>query len=183
MERFRSSKGTTERPRRIWGAVARKSCEPIVRANPWLAGWLLPMPDLQVVYDPEGSDRPPGIFQVFEPGSIPLKHNTPYELHSEMLRDAVIPSNAELVGQNLPLWRISVVPDAGEWDSKFAVIVTMSHVCGDAHTYYKFYNMLHRDAPVEVLNPIRVANFQEAAQEYLGKPEAMFMGTERPTRA
>jgi len=156
-------------------AHLERRCREILQANPWLAGWLVPMPDLQVLYDPKGSDRPPGIFQVFEPGAIPLKDSTAYELHSEMLRSAVVPGNAELVGQNLPLWRVSVIPDAGEWDSKFAVAVTMSHAIGDAHTYYKFYNMLHCEARVEALNPVRKANLTEAINEDLGKADTAFM--------
>ena len=156
-------------------AHLERRCQEILQANPWLAGWLVPMPDLQVLYDPKGSDRPPGIFQVFEPGAIPLKDSTAYEHHSEMLRSAVVPGNTELVGQNLPLWRVSVIPDAGEWDSKFAVAVTMSHAIGDTHTYYKFYNMLHCDARVEALNPVRKANLKEAINENVSKADITFM--------
>jgi len=157
-------------------AHLERRCEEILKANPWLAGWLLPMPDLQIVYDPNGQDRPPGIFQVFEPGMIPLKCSTHYELHSEMIRDAVVAGNDQLAGQNLPLWRVSVIPDAGEWEGKFAVTVSMSHAAGDAHTYYKIYNMLHCEAKVEALNPIRVAQFnKEIIREVFGRSESIFV--------
>jgi len=156
-------------------AHLERRVEEILKANPWLGGRLLPMPDLQVVYDPKGEDRPPGIFQAFEPGIIPLKHSTPYEMHSEMLHGAVVPRNDKTVGQNQPLWRVSVIPDVGEWETKFAVAVSMSHAIGDAHTYYKFYNMLHCEAPVEAMNPTRIANYKEAVHEYVGEPGSTFV--------
>lgn len=157
-------------------AHLERRCEEILTSNPWLAGWLLPMPHLQLVYDPNGQDRPPGIFQVFEPGMIPLKHSTQYELHSEMIREAVVAGNHQLAGQNQPLFRVSIIPDAGEWEGKFAVTVSMSHAAGDAHTYYKIYNMLHCEANVEALNPIRVSQYnKETIREVMGHSESIFV--------
>lgn len=160
---------------RAAAAHLQKRCEAIITANPWLAGRLMPIPDLMIVYDPYGNDRPPDILQVFEPGTIALKYSTPYNLQSELLGDAVVLGNDQLVGQNLPLWRVSVIPDAGESDTKFAVVVTMSHAIGDAHTYYKFYNMLHCDADVVTLNPKRIPDYEKAVHEYLGEDEATFL--------
>ena len=156
-------------------AHLERRCEAILQANPWLAGWLLPIPDLQILYDPRGQDRPPGTFQVFEPGRIALKHSTPYELHSEMISEAIVASSDQLVGQNLPLWRVSIIPDAGAWESKFAVVVSMSHAIGDAHTYYKFFNMLHCEATVEAMNPIRVPQFRETVRDLMGRSESIFV--------
>ena len=158
-------------------AHLERRCEAILQANPWLAGWLLPIPDLQILYDPKGQDRPPGIFQVFEPGRIPLKQSTPYEMYSEMIRDAVVSGNDQLVGQNQPLWRVSIIPDAGEWEGKFALTVSMSHAIGDAHTYYKFYNMLNCEATVEAMNPIRIPQYKEAVHDLLGRSESIFVET------
>lgn len=151
--------------------------EEILQANPWLAGWFLPMPDVKIVYDKTGQDRPPGYFKVFEPGTIPLKHDTPYELFSEQLKEAIVPGNVELIGQNKPIWKVAVIPDAAEPNSKFALLVSMSHAVGDAHTYYKIYNMLSvsNATTVEVLNPVRITNFTASVYRNLGESETNFV--------
>jgi hypothetical protein len=51
----------------------------------------------------------------------------------------------------------------------------MNHTLGDGHTYYKLYGMLSADADVEVLDPVRVADFEEAKTDVIGEKEnAMF---------
>jgi hypothetical protein len=51
----------------------------------------------------------------------------------------------------------------------------MNHTLGDGHTYYKLYGMLSADKEVEVLDPVRVADFEEAKTEVIGEKEnAMF---------
>jgi hypothetical protein len=57
----------------------------------------------------------------------------------------------------------------------FALVVSMNHTLGDGHTYYKLYGMLSADTDVEVLDPVRVADFEEAKTEVIGEKEnAMF---------
>jgi hypothetical protein len=152
-----------------------RRCEEILRVNPWLAGWLLPMPDVKIIYDKTGQDRPPGYFTVYEPGIIALQHDTPYEFYSEELKGAIVPGNTLLIGQNKPIWKVAVIPDADEPNTKFAVLVSMSHAVGDAHTYYKIYNMLNMHVAVETLNPVRVANFTAAVHRNLGEAETSFV--------
>ena len=53
----------------------------------------------------------------------------------------------------------------------FALVVSMNHTLGDGHTYYKLYSMLSADAEVEALNPVRVADFEEAKTEIIGEKE------------
>lgn len=156
-------------------ALLEKRTENILAVNPWLAGWLIPMPDMNIIYDETGRDRPPGYFTVFDPGVIPLKHDTPYGFYTEELKEAIVPGNTALIGQNKPIWKVALIPDAAEPDTKFAILVSMSHAVGDAHTYYKIFNMLSSRAKIEALNPVRVANFTEAVYRTLGESETNFV--------
>ena len=88
-----------------------------------------------------------------------------------MFKVAVVPIEAEDMDDNqvaTPLQQIITLPG-------FALIVSMNHTLGDGHTYYKLYGMLSADTDIEVLNPVRVAGFEEAKTEVIGEKEnAMF---------
>jgi hypothetical protein len=53
----------------------------------------------------------------------------------------------------------------------FALVVSMNHTLGDGHTHYSLYGMLSSDTDVEALDPVRVAGFEEAKAEVIGKKE------------
>jgi hypothetical protein len=63
-----------------------------------------------------------------------------------------------------PLFKVVVVvpneeshdnaADANDAD-RFTLVVSMSHVLGDGHTYYKLFHMLSEDTPVVALSPKR----------------------------
>jgi hypothetical protein len=53
----------------------------------------------------------------------------------------------------------------------FALIVSMNHILGDGHTYYRLYQMLNERAEIESMNPIRKEGFEEAKTEVVGKAE------------
>ena len=87
-----------------------------------------------------------------------------------LFKVAVVPIEAETgaVDQSLPLQKTITLPC-------FALVVSMNHTLGDGHTYYKLYNMLGVDAQNEGLDPVRVAGFEEAKTDIIGKEEtAMF---------
>jgi hypothetical protein len=154
----------------------------ILDKNPWLGGWLCRDKadgfQLKLYYDPTGDDRCSGHFEAFEPFVIPLgREKTPYKDYGKIIgaMGATIPNNEDLVGKNKPLWKVSVIPDADRPDDRFALVVSMSHILGDAQTYYKIFGMLDQGAKIEELNPDRPDNFQEATEEKLGKREANYL--------
>jgi hypothetical protein len=155
--------------------LLERRVEEVLRLNPWLGGILLPMPDVKIVYDRTGKDRPPGIFTVYEPGSIALTKDTPYGSYFHVLNAAMVCGNESLIGQNKPIWRVALIPDACEPDSKFAMLVSMSHAVGDAHTFYKVYNMLSVDQQAEALHAQRASNYIDSVVQSLGATEVNFV--------
>jgi hypothetical protein len=151
----------------------------IVYRNPWLGGWLLKKPGekaIKLFFDPTSDDVAPGIFHVYEPGEIVLS----YDKHEHMDYDRIaepakVNYNKDLVGKNLPIWKVSVIPDAVTPNERFAMVVSMSHVGGDAQTFYQIYNMLYRNAPIMSLNPMRKLHVSDAVAARMGVQETFYV--------
>jgi hypothetical protein len=127
---------------------------------------------LTLFYDQTGQDlnNKDNIFQVYEPnqdndkggggdineaapliagepgpaGKLSLTPKTSYKEMTQQLRQAgaMLPLQHELVGKNLPLFRVSIIPDAQQPTERFAMVVSMTHALGDSHTLYSLVNML-----------------------------------------
>jgi hypothetical protein len=133
-------------------------------------------------YDPTGQDMAPSIFTVFEPGVIPLKRDTNFVQYKDICEDFAIkvPPAAKLIGKNVPVWKVTVVPDAVDHFSRFALIVSQSQYVGDNYTYYKIFHMLSPSIPVEALNPIRHQDFREHVERHMGTEEAYYFEKSTP---
>ena len=186
--------------------------EDIIQANPWLCGWLLPMPDLHIVYDPTGRDRTPSYFIVHstprprrhlvvkgsddtddDDDTQQQQHEPHDDYHYATYKDGIVLSNKELIGRNQPIFKVSIIPildqnaechdnddkddDDGNNDavpnkattsSEYAVVMSMSHLVGDAHTYYQIYNMLLYASTIQSLNPVRISNYVSTVQDIFG---------------
>ena len=64
-----------------------------------------------------------------------------------------------------------VVELEGSKDGEFALVFSMSHVAADGHNYYKIYNMLAGNAPVESMTPARVHEYETREPEWTGKKD------------
>eukprot|EP00536_Pseudo-nitzschia_multiseries_P014169 jgi/Psemu1/245928/estExt_Genewise1.C_6650012 len=162
----------------------------VLATNPWLGGRMVVKPGddkLRLWFDSNGVDIPPDIYTCYEPGVIPLKHSAKYEHYEDILadHDVVVPCIEGLVGKNIPCWRVNVVPDAAQHE-RFAIIVSQSHMIGDAHTYYKIFHMLFNSnsaktkglvntGPVEKLNPSRKQDVQQHIENHMGVRDAAYM--------
>jgi len=149
----------------------------ILKVNPWLGGWLSPPPKkkdegdddegdgdggednekhasdgsaFQLWYDPNGEKYPPGIFTCMEPGEIPLKRSTKYGQYNDICADfrVKVPMTEKLIGQNRPVFKVTIIPDCVEHHERFAMVVSISHICGDPYTYHQIYKMLLATASV-----------------------------------
>jgi hypothetical protein len=128
-------------------------------------------------------------FSVYEPGDVGFSLSMPYEELVHCLLPVQCARSKPATDEDEALFKVAVVPiEEGEADNNqttplqgtmtlpgFALVVSMNHTLGDGHTYYKLYGMLCADADVEVLDPVRVADFEEAKTEVIGEKEnAMF---------
>jgi hypothetical protein len=128
-------------------------------------------------------------FSVYEPGDVGFSLSMPYAVLVKCLLPVQCARSKPATDKDEPLFKVAVVPiEAEETDDNqttplqqaitlpgFALVVSMNHTLGDGHTYYKLYGMLSADTDVEVLDPVRVADFEEAKTEVIGEKEnAMF---------
>lgn len=164
-------------------------------ANPWLGGIVAqrrsdPYPRLFYGTDAGSSTiETPSSFQTFDLGAVPFTSRTPYHQYEDLMREyrLKVPTLPELVGSRKhPLWKVTLLPDAADPDHKFAIIVSMAHALGDAHTFYQLYHMLgnldaaDHDDHVDELNVLRIPEFQQELQERLGMNESTFFNTANP---
>jgi len=128
-------------------------------------------------------------FTMYEPGDVGFSLSRPYEALVHCLLPVQCARSKPATDEDEPLFKVAVVPiEAEETDNNqttplqqaltlpgFALVVSMNHTLGDGHTYYKLYSMLSADTDVEALDPVRVADFEEAKTEVIGEKEnAMF---------
>ncbi|MGK3740128.1 MAG: hypothetical protein ACI90V_006976 [Bacillariaceae sp.] len=178
----------------------------VLKVNPWLGGRLVVKPgeeDLKLWYDSECNDVPSNIYTCHEPGVIPLKRSTKYGQYKDYLPDysVCVPSLQGLIGTNHPVFKVTVVPDVIEHHERFAIIVSQSHMIGDAHTYYKIFHMLFNSkknnngnensnnnncrrmintTPVEQMNPIRRSDVKYHIEKHMGIQEASYIDKTHP---
>lgn len=126
---------------------------------------------------------------VYEPGDVGFSLGMPYEDLVRCLLPVQCARSKPATDADEPLFKVAVVPiEAQETEGSqavplqqamtlpgFALVVSMNHTLGDGHTYYNLYAMLSADTDIEVLDPVRVANFEQAKTEVIGTEEnAMF---------
>lgn len=130
----------------------RAKVECILRVNPWLAGTLRKVKGkLCLVYNEAEAAGEKSHFEHFErfSSSLNITQGTPLADSTRTLIEA----NA-IARNDHALFKVSVVPDAVD-DSKFALVVSMSHVIADGHTFYAIYAMLGEGSAVRPLNAKR----------------------------
>ena len=69
-----------------------------------------------------------------------------------------------------------VVVEPETSDGTFAIIFSMSHAAADGADYYRIFNMICGTDPVEVLNPVRVVEFETREPEWIGKKDHGWVG-------
>lgn len=159
----------------------------ICRANPWLAGRLDQQsgdkgPVLVFASEAQG-DRLP--FFHAAPGEIPLSRDTPYDNMAAVVLPILVKNGTKSLGRSdEPQFQVSVVPDAKSPDTRWALVVSMSHVIADGHTFYQVHNMLSDDdarTTVVALTAKRKPFSMETAMRSMGgEVNAGFLGRPKP---
>jgi len=164
----------------VFGRI-EKRVQAILAANPWLGGWIVRGKGIgsfdetpRLWYDPSGNEMAPTIYQKLSHDDIPLDKDTDYINYESILYNttAIIKTNPEIENrQEEPLFRVTIIPH----ESSFALLVSMSHICGDGHTYYRIYNMLTCNEPITSLKCQRELLYSAKVMELVGRTEAHYI--------
>jgi hypothetical protein len=118
----------------------------LVCANPWLTGRIVRLRGTNyIAFTGAGNDEAAlakaarALFTLVPPEQSPLSRDTPIIQATSISRDAGYTCRATW---NRPLYAVTVVPCRANPTSKFAVVVSMSHIVGDGHTFYSLHNYL-----------------------------------------
>jgi len=163
----------------------------VLRANPWLGGWLVRGTGVgssdgthRLWHDPTGREMAPGIFRRASHDDVPLNTRTPYGEYEGILSSSrarndgvTVRTNPEIANRrDEPLFRITVIADPPpDGSSEFALVVSMSHVCGDGHTFYRIYHMIAGNAPIVPLIPQRELSYGRRVMDLMGRKEAHYI--------
>lgn len=111
----------------------------IIKANPWLASRLIhsKMDGVVAQYPKELSDFEPYFSFVHDDT---IKADVSYEYLSASSMKYVINRGMECINLDQPLFKVCLIEI--EKDARYAIIMSLSHVIGDGHTYYSLYAQL-----------------------------------------
>lgn len=132
----------------------------VLTANPWLCARLQTVQgSMKAVYP--RTYCPESISQHFKRISYPSlasRHN--YSDIVKSLQKFEVPMGFQCINQpDASLFLVTlleIVPD-----EKYALLVSLSHILGDGHTYYALYAMLDPNVrPVQTLDPTRVEDYE-----------------------
>jgi hypothetical protein len=159
--------------------------EAIVEANPWLAGFLDVDPTdksgyLSLFVPPEGEGNSRPSFEVLDTlGPLSEDYHTMVKtLEKAMIGNTVgHVASVETTKEDgwEPLWKVAFIPDtSGEKDNdeggnlKFGLVVSGNHSLIDGHGYYRLFNMLSSQEPIQSLSPIRKHNLGDRIKAATG---------------
>lgn len=162
----------------------RERVEELLAANPWLGGRLVA----------EASASGPGRVRLWVPATpcwtrhfvelqeAGLNPAEPVEAMGQRLAGVLVGSGAMCLGSEEPLFRVALVHTQPRC---FALVVSLSHVLGDGHTYYRVCAGLgcrgllglNWPNPVIALDPRRRREFPAAAAWSLGPSKVAWLGS------
>ncbi len=147
-------------------AALRARLKEIVDVNPWLAGRLVKNKkhkNLQLAY-PAAPLSDKLLDRIFheDPSQVQIGSEMGYEELFNAAKSAVVKKGAKIINKPDYVSRLTVVPDMHSGGNGFAVIFSISHVAADGYTYYRIFNQLFTNRPVE---PLQVKRKQQAADK------------------
>lgn len=150
----------------------------IINGNPWLAGRLVKNKkhkNLQLVY-PSGPIPDDVIERIFfdNPSDINIGSEIKYEELFELSKPAIVNKGVKLINKSDPVTKLTIVADQHSQGKGFALIFSISHVVADGYTYYKIFNQLFTDTPVQQLEAKRNQEAADRVTEVVGKKSFKF---------
>ena len=152
----------------------------VVEANPFLRARLRCIGHGKVAAAYRDGDY--GIFDEVGPEQAPgIWNDTNYSTLVQQCSPYVVSTGEGAVADGSPLFRVVVlklpVPEEGPIESRFAVVVSMSHILGDGWTFYNLLNQLGAQASVVSLDR-SVVDSSVATEAALGADEAALLGSD-----
>lgn len=109
------------------------------------------------------------IFSVVDDSSI--TQNLPYESLVSKMQPLVVKRGVEVVGTNEQIFKIVLVNVSPE---EYAVVISLSHVVGDGHTFYQLCGMLDVNSSPKTIIVERIQDFKDISTDALGRTEEIF---------
>jgi hypothetical protein len=140
----------------------------IVRANPWLAGYLKRTKEgISLCYSAAHNENEKNLFLTAT--DTQLHESMDYEELCRRLRGSLVKAGRSCLGRREePLFLVSAIAISS---SKFAVVVSISHTIADGHTFYRLQAMLSQalspESGVRAMTATRMADFEQRKQAFM----------------
>lgn len=155
----------------------------ILDQNRWLGGELASeKTKVYLSFDPTEALNPGDFLTLLDRRQSPIRRQTPLERLARDCKQLLLQN-----GPTEPLFQVTVVPCRNSPKTHFAVLVALSHIVGDGHTYYKLMSMLcggdDADESSDNIEPLiyeRIATTANQQAEAMGKSNYDFFAKPGP---
>mmetsp|Transcript_125566 Transcript_125566/g.246068 ORF Transcript_125566/g.246068 Transcript_125566/m.246068 type:complete len:469 (+) Transcript_125566:54-1460(+) len=171
---------TTYKAKRIPKTFLKQKLAQLFRKNPWLCGRILKnaTDGIHLGY-PESINNPEQISKLLKEHmqvlmDFDMPENLSYEEMLSRVEHLQVKKGNECINKPYALlFRITLLKIKGR--DEIAVVLSMSHVLGDGHTYYKIMSMLDNTTKVTPLIVERSVNYNQEAMKLLGPTTSQWL--------
>lgn len=157
------------------GKVIQQRVREILVANPWLAGKFVSRRGRKnyIAFESTLPETAPLAiaFQIVSAEASSLARSTKVQDVGKICIDGKLILKMHHDWKQ-PLFMARLVPCADSPTTHFAIVVSMSHVVGDGHTYYTLLNKIRGAQPIASLTVERIANTTQQQESAMGKTES-----------
>jgi len=140
--------------------ILEERLEKILDLNRWLGGRVAQQAGrVYLTFDASQKLHPRDFLTTIPPQESPLQRRTPLHRLARDAKDLLLKN-----GPTEPLFRVTLVPCRRHPTTHFALLVALSHVVADGHTYYKLLNMLCSDNDNNIV-PLIYQRIKTTAQQ------------------
>jgi hypothetical protein len=137
----------------------------ILVANPWLDSRLMNLPNRGgacAAYHPSRTR-----FNHFKlVRGIKIDLNNEYTDIALAVKPFTVKVGRNCIDKDESLFKVTLVEMVP--DEKYALVISLNHILGDGHTYYRIYNMFNPTTPVESLIAVRETQFMGRMSDIQG---------------
>lgn len=156
-------------------AFLRERVAAIVRANPWLAGRLLDTPSEGGLCIAVPTECAP-CFEECAAGESELRPGMDFEALVQASAPMQVKPGTGCVDRDEPLFRVTLAGcGGGAHADTLALVVSISHVLGDGHTYYSIFSMLDPEEPIQAMDPTRQQDSMASIIQGAGEAKASWV--------